>query len=95
MKGENPALITSNRRAGFTISAMLLAALGFYFAGIFLPFTTVSKLWLFNNQISVYHGLVVLWKAGELFLFLILYLHGGEQQPGLLPRQVSSYYVQL
>jgi paraquat-inducible protein A len=74
MKGENPALITANRRAGFTIIVMLLAALSFYFAGIFLPFTTVSKLWLFNNQISVYHGLVVLWQAGELFLFLILFI---------------------
>lgn len=74
MKGENRALITSNRGAGFTIIAMLLGALGFYFAGIFLPFTTVSKLWLFNNQISVYHGLIVLWKSGELFLFLILFV---------------------
>lgn len=74
MKGENSALIGMNRRAGVTIIAMLLAALGFYFAGIFTPFTTVSKLWVFNNQISVYHGLVVLWNAGELFLFLILFV---------------------
>ena len=74
MKGENPALIMTNRNAGVTILLMLLAALGCYFAGIFLPFTTVSKLWIFNNQISVYRGLVVLWNAGELFLFLILFV---------------------
>lgn len=74
MKGRNPALITTNRGAGVTILAMLLVALGCYFAGIFLPFTTVTKLWLFNNQISVYRGLIVLWKAGELFLFLILFV---------------------
>lgn len=74
MKGRNPSLVTTHRRAGWTILAMLLAALGCYFAGIFLPFTTVSKLWLFNNQISVFHGLVVLWNAGELFLFLILFV---------------------
>lgn len=74
MKGESRALIGTNPRAGITIIAMLLAALGFYFAGIFTPFTTVNKLWIFNNQISVYHGLVVLWNAGELFLFLILFV---------------------
>ncbi len=74
MKEGNPALITAHQRAGWTILAMLLAALGCYFAGIFLPFTTVSKLWLFENQISVCHGLVVLWNAGELFLFLILFV---------------------
>jgi len=63
-----------NRGAGVTIITMLLASLGFYFAGIFTPFTAVSKLWVFNNQISVYHGLIVLWNAGELFLFLILFV---------------------
>src|SRR5579864_2024576 len=66
------ALITSHRRAGWTVFFMLLTALGCFFAGIFLPFTRVTKLWLFDNQISVCHGLVVLWKAGEVFLFLIL-----------------------
>jgi paraquat-inducible protein A len=74
MKGRNPALITANRGAGVSILVMLSVALGCYFAGIFLPFTTVTKLWLFNNQISVYRGLIVLWKAGELFLFLILFV---------------------
>jgi len=69
---NNSALITTHRRAGWTVLFMLLAALVCFFAGIFLPFTTVTKLWLFDNQISVCHGLVVLWKAGEAFLFLIL-----------------------
>src|SRR5215469_17964243 len=72
MKGRNPALISTNRGAGLSILVMLLAALGCYFAGIFLPFTTVTKLWLFENQISVCRGLVVLWNAGEAFLFMIL-----------------------
>jgi len=53
---------------------MLLASLGFFVAGIFLPFTSVTKLWLFENQISVFQGLIVLWKASELFLFLILFV---------------------
>ena len=53
---------------------MLLASLGFFVAGIFLPFTAVTKLWLFENQISVYQGLQVLWQGSELFLFLILFV---------------------
>jgi len=105
MKGDNPALIAMNRGAGFTILAMLLAALGFYFVGIFLPFTTVSKLWIFNDQISVYRGLIVLWKAGELFLFLILFIFtvcfpfikincllALWFYPGLKPDQARTFY---
>ena len=52
----------------------LLAAIGLFVAGIFMPFTAVTKLWLFENQISVYQGLVILWNEGELFLFLILFV---------------------
>jgi paraquat-inducible protein A len=61
-------------RAGGTIVAMLVASLGFFIAGIFLPFTAVTKLWLFENQVSVYRGLIVLWQASEIFLFLILFV---------------------
>ena len=68
------ALVKIYPRAGWTIVVMLVASLGFFIAGIFLPFTAVTKLWLFENQISVCHGLVVLWQAGELFLFLILFV---------------------
>jgi paraquat-inducible protein A len=68
------ALVKAYPRAGWTIVAMLVASLGFFIAGIFLPFTSVTKLWLFENQVSVYRGLIVLWKAGELFLFLILFV---------------------
>ena len=66
------SLVRAHSRAGRSIVLLLLLAVGFFVAGIFLPFTTVTKLWLFENQISVYEGLVVLWRAGELFLFLIL-----------------------
>jgi paraquat-inducible protein A len=68
------ALIGTYPRAGLMIVSMLVASLGFFIAGIFLPFTSVTKLWLFENQVSVYQGLIVLWHAGELFLFLILFI---------------------
>ena len=65
-------MMTSNPKAGSAVVFMLLAAMACFIAGIILPFTAVTKLWLFENQISVCRGLVVLWKADELFLFLIL-----------------------
>jgi paraquat-inducible protein A len=68
------ALITRQNRSGLAIVFMLLAAMACFIAGIILPFTAVTKLWLFENQISVCRGLVVLWKAGEIFLFLILFV---------------------
>ena len=68
------ALVRAYPRSGGMIVLMLVAAMGLFIAGIFLPFTAVTKLWLFENQISVYRGLIVLWKAGEIFLFLILFV---------------------
>src|ERR1700743_2883923 len=68
------ALVKAHPRAGLSIVLMLMASLGFFIAGIFSPFTSLTKLWLFENQVSVYQGLIVLWKAGELFLFLILFV---------------------
>jgi paraquat-inducible protein A len=68
------ALIRAYPRSGSLIVLMLVSAMGLFIAGIFLPFTSVTKLWLFENQVSVYRGLIVLWQAGEIFLFLILFV---------------------
>lgn len=68
------SLLKSHRRPGLAIVFLLVLSLGFFVAGIFRPFTSVTKLWLFENQISVFNGLVTLWKASELFLFLILFV---------------------
>jgi len=68
------ALVKTYPRAGWAIVCMLFGAFGFFVAGIFCPFTSVTKLWLFENQVSVYQGLIILWRAGELFLFLILFV---------------------
>jgi len=68
------ALVSKHPRAGWSIAVMLLLALAFFSGGLFRPFTSVTKLWLFENQISVYQGLVILWKSSELFLFLILFV---------------------
>ena len=67
-------LLKKHPRRGGVVVFLLVVALGFFCAGIFRPFTTVTKLWLFENQISVYQGLVTLWQSSEIFLFLILFV---------------------
>lgn len=42
--------------------------------GIFFPFFTVTKLWLFNDAISVVGGIITLFQEGEYFLFTVLTL---------------------
>lgn len=56
------------------VVTLLLVSLALFVLGILRPFTSVTKLWLFENQVSVWDGLVILWNAGELFLFLILFV---------------------
>ena len=36
---------------------LLVVALALFIAGIIRPFTSVTKLWVFDNQISVHSGL--------------------------------------
>lgn len=98
-------LIKSHQRVGWAVVSLLLAAVGFFVTGIFLPFTSVTKLWLFENQVSVFQGLGILWKAGELFLFLILFvftvcfpfvkinaLLALWLYPGLTPDQAKNFF---
>lgn len=54
------------------IVLMLLLSLGLFLAGLFRPFTQVTKLWLFDDDVSVCTGLITLFKERELFLFGIL-----------------------
>lgn len=54
------------------IVLMLLLSLVLFLAGLFRPFTQVTKLWLFDNDVSVYNGIITLYQEKELFLFGIL-----------------------
>ncbi|MGC3960915.1 MAG: paraquat-inducible protein A [Verrucomicrobiota bacterium] len=56
------------------IVLMLLLSLALFLAGLFRPFTQVTKLWLFDNDVSVYNGLITLYQERELFLFGILFI---------------------
>ncbi|PIE00261.1 MAG: paraquat-inducible membrane protein A [Thiothrix nivea] len=52
---------------------MLLALLAFR-EGVFAPLMELEKLWVFNNQYSLYSGLQTLWEHDEIFLFWFLFL---------------------
>ena len=56
------------------IVLMLLLSLALFLAGLFRPFTQVTKLWFFDNDVSVYQALITLFKEREIFLFGILVL---------------------
>ena len=71
---SNKSLVRAYPGSGWLVVIMLLCSLSFFIAGVFRPFTGVTKLWLFENQVSVFQGLIVLWRAGEIFLFLILFV---------------------
>lgn len=54
------------------IVLMLLLALGLLLGGLFRPFTQVTKLWVFEDQVSVFRGILTLYDERELFLFGVL-----------------------
>lgn len=74
MNTPNSSLLKSQSRAGSKVVLLLFLALGLFVAGIFRPFTAVTKLWVFENEVSVFSGLVTLWGEGDAFLFLILFV---------------------
>lgn len=53
---------------------LLAAALVLYALGIFFPFFTVTKFWVFRDAVSVVGGLITLFRSQEYFLFAILTL---------------------
>jgi len=68
----NKPLVQTYGKRSLPIILMLFCSLGLFVAGIFRPFTEVTKLWLFENRVSVYDGLIIFFKSGEYFLFAIL-----------------------
>lgn len=56
------------------INTLLILALACFFAGIFLPLLTVSKFYIFNNEVSMWSGLMQLLESSQYGLFLALLL---------------------
>lgn len=68
----NKPLVQTYGKRSLPIVLMLFCALALFVAGIFRPFTEMTKVWLFENRVSVYDGLIIFIKSREYFLFTIL-----------------------
>jgi paraquat-inducible protein A len=71
-EAPTPALGGIHRSERMPIVALLGLSLALLLAGIFRPFTRVTKLWFFDSDVSVYRGLITLFQEREIFLFGIL-----------------------
>jgi len=57
-----------------SIPFLLVTALLLFGTGIFFPFFHVTKLWVFDDAVSVVGGIITLFHEGEYFLFTVLTL---------------------
>ncbi|HUG12975.1 MAG TPA: paraquat-inducible protein A [Opitutaceae bacterium] len=72
MRAQQPTILKTGGRRGWFTLGMLVLAFALYLAGLFRPFTEVTKMWIFESEVSVISGLVSLLEANEYFLFMIL-----------------------
>lgn len=56
------------------IPVMIGIAFVLFGTGIFFPFFHVTKLWVFDDSVSVVGGIITLFQEGEYFLFAVLTL---------------------
>lgn len=61
-------------RSRFAVPALLVVASALFITGVFFPFFHVTKLWVFDSAVSVFGGIVTLFREGEYFLFAVLTL---------------------
>ena len=54
------------------INLLLLTSFVCLCAGLYLPLVTVSKLYIFRNEVSMFTGLAGLWEEGQYLVFVIL-----------------------
>jgi paraquat-inducible protein A len=54
------------------VLALLGSALATFFIGIFRPCSSVTKLWVFESEVSVWSSLQTLSAEGEWFLFYVI-----------------------
>lgn len=61
-------------RRSWSVPLLAAAALAFLAAGVTLPLLTVSRLWVFEDEVSILAAIAGLWEGGELFLAVALLL---------------------
>jgi paraquat-inducible protein A len=54
------------------INLLLVASLACLCVGLYLPLVTVSKLYIFRNEVSMFTGLAGLWREEQYLVFIVL-----------------------
>lgn len=62
------------KKNDLTVPFLITVAVLSFLTGIFFPFFSVTKLWVFNDSVSVVGGIFTLFQEGEYFLFAVLSL---------------------
>jgi paraquat-inducible protein A len=57
-----------------SIPFLIAVSFALFATGIFFPFFHVTKLWIFDDAVSVVGGIITLFQEGEYFLFAVLTL---------------------
>ena len=75
MSHENKHSLSNNYpESNFAISLMLMISTVTFISGISLPFLTITKFFIFADQISILSGLWQLLKETEIVLFIVIFL---------------------
>ena len=71
---EKHSIFTYSVNQGCWLLFELLVAIASFFIGVFAPFLTLKKFFIFNNTVSLYSTIFQLFKEDEIFLFTIITL---------------------
>jgi len=74
MPSPNAAADASSSTQRLGVPFLLATALLLFLTGIFFPFFNVTKFWIFSDAVSVFSGVLALFRESEYFLFAVLTL---------------------
>jgi len=74
MKTSSPTIypLCDHYTDHWDISVSLWLSMVLFVAGVFMPFMTLEKFLVFENTVSIYRTLTVLWGDGDIPLFLVV-----------------------
>jgi len=74
MTKKKHSLAKKYKKENFLITHLMIISAVTFLAGISLPFLTITKFFLFKDQISILSGLWQLLTEAEVILFIIIFL---------------------
>lgn len=69
-----PGSIATTGGWGLLLGPLLIATIGLLVVAWFLPMMTITKLVFWSDRVSIADAIVNLWREGDYFIFLVLFL---------------------